>query len=465
MPPQSGFDHAINDDLAMARPPARFVLAIVTILVMPFLVVLKGWGDPTLGSFYNTLIFPLDLAFAGLLLASVPSIVRLTKARGEGFGATGWSAMTLVLSLAWLVHPSVRGAVTLLELWGTAALAFTVTEMLGTELSSVILIAIGGVAVTETCWAGAQRIVGGSLGLHRLGESGHPLYRFGAALAPMGSLVHIYVLAGLSLVAGGVLAWQATRSARPAGWLVGAGAAIAPVGLTYSRAGAIGLTYLVAALALTALRPARSGPGRARLIAAATALLIGFAVPAAVWNDGWRARSAQTTQALQTQHAPGLPASSGTTPSAPSRGADLTTDRGRLINEAVTLLRAHLWTGVGPGRYILALRDRFHAEPDPRVGMFKPVHNVPLLVAAEGGLLAGVITVSLLVAVGCRALRSGGVALSLYLAYLPFILLDHFPYYYPQGLVVTALWLGVLDHLGRRSHHGGRRQTLEPRVA
>ena len=29
-------------------------------------------------------------------------------------------------------------------------------------------------------------------------------------------------------------------------------------------------------------------------------------------------------------------------------------------------------------------------------------------------------------------------------------LLDHFPYTYAQGIVITGLWLGSLDYLARR---------------
>jgi hypothetical protein len=38
----------------------------------------------------------------------------------------------------------------------------------------------------------------------------------------------------------------------------------------------------------------------------------------------------------------------------------------------------------------------------------------------------------------------GGPALALFLGYLPFVLLDHFPYTHQHGLVLTAVWLGFL---------------------
>jgi hypothetical protein len=105
---------------------------------------------------------------------------------------------------------------------------------------------------------------------------------------------------------------------------------------------------------------------------------------------------------------------------------------------------------VGPGRYVIALREKYHREPNPHVGVFKPVHNLPMLLAAEGGFPAGAATTVLLLVVGWQALRSGRQPLALYVAYLPFTLLDHFPYSFPQGLILTGLWLGGLDLLARR---------------
>ena len=73
----------------------------------------------------------------------------------------------------------------------------------------------------------------------------------------------------------------------------------------------------------------------------------------------------------------------------------------------------------------------------------------PLLVAAEGGIPAGVLTTALLLAAGWRAYVGGRAGLALYGAYLPFVVLDHFPYSVPLGLIVTGIWLGVIELLAR----------------
>jgi O-antigen ligase len=109
------------------------------------------------------------------------------------------------------------------------------------------------------------------------------------------------------------------------------------------------------------------------------------------------------------------------------------------------LITHHPVLGVGPGRYILALAQQAKVETDRTVGVFKPVHNLPLLAAAEGGILAGLAMVAFLLVLGWRALRTGLPTLAVYLALLPFLMLDHFAYTLPQGLVVLGFWVGFLD--------------------
>ena len=70
------------------------------------------------------------------------------------------------------------------------------------------------------------------------------------------------------------------------------------------------------------------------------------------------------------------------------------------------------------------------------------------LAAVEGGLLAGALAVALLVVLGWRARRDIR-ALALFLAFIPLVLTDHYPYTYLQGLVLLGTWVGALDGLAR----------------
>ncbi len=105
--------------------------------------------------------------------------------------------------------------------------------------------------------------------------------------------------------------------------------------------------------------------------------------------------------------------------------------------------------GVGPGRYVIALTEKYGQEPNPRVGFFKPVHNLPLLAAAEGGVPAGLLMTALLLAAAWRAFAGGRAGLAIYAAYLPFVVLDHFPYSFPMGMILTGVWLGAIELLAR----------------
>jgi hypothetical protein len=415
-------------------PPLRLSAALLVIALMPFPLVVRGWGNPKLAYDYLTIVFPVDIAFAALLVTGARPFAERLRSRRAGMGTTVWAALAAVMSLAWLAHPSSRGFHTVFELWAVAVLADTVAETVERGAGMFISAVFGGIAVVETLWSAAQLVTGGSLGLTALGEDAHPLLRFShQTQAPMGSMVHPYVLAGLALVGSGLLVWQGLSSRRPAVWFAGAAVAIAPVGFTFSRAGALGALLLVGGIALAGRRLACR-----RLVAGAVlALALGVAVPAAVWAPGWHLRAENTTSA--------------------SSASSLTTDRATLVHQSVSLLRREPITGVGPGRYVPALTTADHL----RLGsLVKPVHNLPLLIGAEGGSVALVLALLLFAAVGWRALRAGAVATAIYLAYIPFSMLDHFPYSFPQGLVITAVWLGVLDALSARRGRAREKPVL-----
>jgi len=411
------------------RPPISVLVLVLLIMVMPFPVILFDF-TPSVDRYDTAVIlFPLEIALAVLIAVSAGDVVRSLRTRCSGVGAAGWLLLSAVISIAFAAHPSGRGMVVLLHLWGAGVIAASVPRLSPVHRRLVAGV-VGAVAVLETIWALAQGVTSGGLGLEALGESPYPLYPFGRVLAPQGSMVHIYVLAGLGLVAAGVLACQAVSSSRPVPWAAAAGVSVAPVGVTYSRAGAVGLALLGGAVLAAAIRADRR---RAALMIAA-ALALGSGIPALVWSSGWQSRVQQSV--------------------GHDRAEGVATDRGTLQREAVGLIEDHPLTGAGPGRYYVALQAKEKVERNRRVRIFKPVHDLPLLAGAEGGVGALLVMAGLLVAVGWRALRSGPVATGLYLAYLPFCLVDHFPYSFPQGVVLTGLWLGFLDLEARRRRAG-----------
>jgi len=410
----------------VTAPPLRVSLALLALVLMPFPIVVHGWGDPTLAYDYVTILFPVDVALAGLLVVGIGPLVGRIRRRAIGLGAGLWTAFAVVMTVTWFFHASARGLHRTFELWGVAVLADALTDAATSGYGSLVVGAVTFVAVLESVWAIVQQITRSGLGLTRLGEDPHPFYPFTPSVwAPMGSMVHPYVLAGLALVGGGTAAWWGVRTGR-LHWLVLAAIAVVPVGFTFSRAGLLSLGLLAGGFALGALPP---GERRRPCALAALLLCVGFVVPAAVWSSGWRIRADQTSSATSADA--------------------VTTDRGALIRQGWDTLTAHPLTGVGPGRYVIALEARATSARARKTGVVKPVHNVVLLVGAEGGVLALLVMAALYVGVGWRSLRAGVLALGIYLAYLPFSMLDHFPYSFPQGLLVTGVWLAVLDWLWR----------------
>jgi hypothetical protein len=200
-----------------------------------------------------------------------------------------------------------------------------------------------------------------------------------------------------------------------------------------SRAGAVACFLGLSALAVatwraraalkTVERDVRGRTGVTTLLAAGTAFGLGVVVDL----SGWVSRAGQATGSVDA----------------------LSSGRSTLLRQAWSLLGDNLLTGVGPGRYVLALSARPElvglSDQSPR-----PVHLTPLLLVVEGGLLVIPTLVLLTIAIGRACLRGGAPAVAVTLAMLPFLVLDHLAWSYPQGILLTGLWLGALDLLAQQ---------------
>ena len=237
----------------------------MVLALMPFPMVLWSTWQMRIGYDYETVVFPVDLAFA-LLVAGAAAMVGRSLVRRDGpAGARLLAILTALLTLAWTFHPSGRGAHLLLEMAGAVCLATVLWEHwrgpAGRLLAAVVVV----VAAGETAWSGLQLLVGHALGLERLGEHSDPFLMVGAGRAPSGSLVHCYLLAALALIGGATAVAVSLVDDHPRRWLAGAAVAIMPVAWTYSRAALLGLVLMLACLAFGAVR---ASPLRARYRAA-----------------------------------------------------------------------------------------------------------------------------------------------------------------------------------------------------
>jgi O-antigen ligase len=241
-----------------------------------------------------------------------------------------------------------------------------------------------------------------------------------------GTFPHPYLLAGWAAMAVGVAFAVAVRTASP--WARWASVIVAALGstalaVTFSRMSVAGLALASPAAGWGALRSRRY-----RVPAAA--VVFGFLTPAALFIGGWSARAGQTT------------GGSGS-------GVDaLASGRVTFAKQSLELIRDSPLLGVGPGQYAVALADQLQLPHDLLV---YPVHNVPLLLAAETGVAGGLAALVVLLALmnGARRTLDAWIALSLY---LPFVLLD-WPFGQPHGVLVLAMWAGVVAKLNASKPH------------
>ncbi len=127
-------------------------------------------------------------------------------------------------------------------------------------------------------------------------------------------------------------------------------------------------------------------------------------------------------------------------PSAPS-----VQERGMIADVAWTMIRSHPLRGVGAGNFTLA-----ELQPPFNAISVEPAHAVPLLVAAEAGVLAGLAWLALLIAplaVRWRHTRRLTPAqLAIPVALLALALLDHYLWTFGSGRAL--FWLAVGGWLG-----------------
>ncbi len=402
--------------------PTTSALALAVVLVLSATTITLAVVDSRPGRDFqlHTILLASDLSLLALVVVSAGGVGQAVRAWRSHACALAALGVGIAMVPAALLNPVDRGAAALLRLAAAVAVGLGVASARG-DGRRLVTGALAAVTLAHVAVAWAQRAAGGLIGLGALGEA--RATSIGGRYASSGLTVHPYVLAAWCAVAGTSLLVLARRRGFPARLAAVAGVtAFAGTGLTMSRAGAAAAVLALAALAVSTRRPSGRS-GRVPVAAAAVALVLG----ALVNLPGWLSRAGQGSGSVEA-------VSSG---------------RGALVRQAWGLLGDHLLTGVGPGRYVLALIERPElvelSSQTPR-----PVHVTPLLLVVEGGLLVVPALMLLALAIGRACRRGGAGAVAVTLAMLPFLALDHLAWSYPQGLVLTGVWLGLLDLLSRR---------------
>ena len=360
-----------------------------------------------------------DLFLGVVVLAQIPALRKLWTDRLRHACALAAVVLSVSLLPSLALHPSARGGAAVLRWIGVALVAFAVGRLTGPD-RTLVFGTFAGVTIVQVVVGLAERAVNGPVGLGALGEP--DAYEIGGRFASSGLTVHPYVFAAWCALGGAILLAAAARAGRvSAGLLAAASLPFIGVGLTMSRAGALAVVLVLVSFGAVAVRRPEL---RLVLVGAVAAAAFGVFLNL----PGWVNRTATSV--------------------GPS--SDVTSGRGQLLDQAWGLLRAEPVFGTGPGRYVDVLVRRPELVELATQRPSRPVHVVPYLVLVEGGLVTLPALVLLGWAVIAQTWRAGAIGAGVALSLVPFLLLDHLNWSYPQGLLLTSLWLGALDQLGGR---------------
>lgn len=393
---------------AAARPTPviiAYVAALILLLWVPLgaeIVVLDPADD-------STSVYLFDIALAVVAMAWAVHTISVLSVRTRSVWVVPTTALALWTLVSFIVNPSLGGWIFTLRALAAIGLACFLAELRQQDRKLVLApfllagLVQAGIAIAQVV---AQR----DLGLRDYGER-VGLFSISNTIVPVGTFNHPYVLAGFCCLAAGIATAITLRRPRAAGALT-AGAAVAPVGLTLSRASLLALFFLVCLVAMRTVRSPRALP-------LLVALSVGIATPMFLTADAWLGR-----------------VDSSLSPSYDEDGSGVG-GRLYLARESMRLSRENILFGVGPANYLVAAERQWENDFSGETS-----HSVPLLLTAELGVPAGMIFLILLIVAAARAIRSGLGATCIFLSFLPFFLLDHFGYDNARGLIFTAVWLG-----------------------
>ncbi len=395
-----------------------WLLVVALVALVPVALVRVPWAFPGGAEDFNRRITlqPFDLVLALILVRWLARLPRRRRPRPGWLGTTGL-ALAAVLLVALAVHPSPAGVALLVRYLAAWAVLETVIEAARTHRRH-LLAGLAAVGTVQALLGMAQSARGGTLGLGPL-EFGGPLYPFGTSRAGRGGLDHPYHLACLLAVTLGAALLglrDADRTVAEAGrrqpwwpWAVALAVTGAGLATTYSRTAVLGL-----GVGLLVLLGAWVRRRDLALLLAVGAVAFGLLVGAVGFGDGWIAKGQTSTD---------------------TRSVD--TGRRDRLQEAWRLIERDPLVGVGPGRYVEALRSVPHTD-------LLPAHDLVAQEAAEGGILAGILSAAILAGLAWRSLRRGAWSVAVLAPFGAFLLLDSYPFAFPTGLVVSGCWLGLL---------------------
>jgi len=386
------------------------------IALMPYPLPVLGLRSGT-GVDSTLVLFLADLPLLALSVLMVGPGISDARRRQLTPGVVIWGLILVSFAVSWVIQPSLSGVQVLLRGAITFGIAIAIARARPNAARFAVSVTIASAALQGT-FAMAQFASGRPLGLDALGERAIPLVIRSGAVVTRGTMVHEYVLVAFALLAVSLIVVGAYGARRTLP-LVAAVFAAFPIGTTYMRTAAVAFALGMLALVPDVIRAPR------RFAPLAGAILAGAMIPALLGLSGWLERADSSLN---------------------ERPADVSTDRRVLAAMALELIAERPLFGVGTGLYERAVEDRKAAGIPTLSASWRP-HDVPLLLAAEAGLHAGVLALTLLLVLGLRAWRCGPPARFLFATFALFFLLEDQFISISQGVVMAGIWIGVLDRL------------------
>jgi hypothetical protein len=361
------------------------------------------------------------------VLAALATLDRPAVAMLRSRSAT--VTMYLVLAAAAMVsllfHPSGAGAILTFAVVAPIGIVVSTAGFGTDELRRLVALPLLATTALQAVIVAVQSATGSAFGYNLLHPGIELLVTNETIVRPQGLFDHVYEPAAVAVVAVAIgLALMPAAGRMRTAFLIGIGAAATTVALTHSRSALLGLMLVVAVAAVAAVR---REPGLRVGTAVAVAA---FVIPALLTASAWQVRFDE---------------------SATSDLDDASLGRVTLARQALEMAGDHPVVGVGPNRYMTVLESQYTVDEDyPFV-----VHNESLMVAAELGLPAAILFTVLMVWAGVQAARGGYRPFLVYVAPLPFFVFDVLLYNKPVGLLLFAVWCGVLAALRVASPSGG----------
>ncbi len=346
------------------------------------------------------------------------------------------------LSTLWAPAPHVaiiaafHFASAMIALWVVGASSWEYKKMAAAFVSGAVLQAMLGIAQTVFQWAPASTIFGLAVHDPQLLGTSVVMHAGARFLRAYGGLPHPNILGGylaVALLLVFALIVSETKKRHHVAWF--AALAILGTGLffTFSRSAWLGMAAGLATWFVVS-RGATSGGGtsRWRLVVGVVALVMAFGVAGFFFRDALIGRVIGGTQ-LE---------------------ANSITERVGGLREAMAVWRSSPFFGVGIGNYTVRLAELAPEQPS---WFYQPVHNVPILMVAELGLM-GIMLVFCVILNAVKNLRrmSAGLASArdpslsfrktgvVILSTLIIIsLFDHYLWSLYPGLLLVAVSLGL----------------------